>query len=161
MTNKATKALVTAGAAGALLFSGVVGNRLADTTPPEVKPCDVSSQLLTSKECFAAGIIRNVSLGNLQGSGQFCTWKKANPGEWLRLKNYSETQGLPDKVITWFGAHIQNDIEAYFAAGGDVFIIKPNIAKNICHTPLPAPVIGSVTPGQNSATVTVDTTPSG
>ena len=122
--------------------------------------CEDWSGSFTQRECFAAGVIRNVSLGNLQGALQFCKWKAANPGEWSRLKNYSETQQAPNPaIVTWFGGHIYNDLQAYFAAGAPTFVIQPNTAPNICKTPLPPPTVQGVTPGQTNATVTVATTP--
>lgn len=114
---------------------------------------------LTQRECFAAGVIRNVSLSNLQGALQFCKWKAANPGEWSRLKGYATTGTAPTAIVTWFGGHIQNDLQAYFAAGGPPFTILPNTAPNVCKTPLSPPVVTGVTPGETDVTVTVTTTP--
>jgi hypothetical protein len=114
---------------------------------------------LTAGECFAAGIIRNVALYNLQGAAQFCKWRAANPGEWSRLKGYAQTETAPASIVTWFGGSIKNDLEAYFATGAPVFTILPNTAPNACKTPLAPPVVAGVTPGQTDATVTVTTTP--
>lgn len=134
--------------------------RFGLSAPNATMNCENWGVQLTSNECFAAGTIRNVSLQNLQGAGQFCKWKAANPGEWNRLLNYAGTEAAPNPVIvTWFGGHIYNDLQAYFAAGGPTFTIQPNTALNICKTPLRPPTVTGVTPGQTDATVTVTTTP--
>lgn len=112
-----------------------------------------------AQACFAAGVIRNVSLSNLQGAAQFCKWRSANPGEWTRLKGYASSGTKPTQIVTWLGAHILNDLEAYFAAGAPPFTIAPNTAPNVCRTPLAPPIVAGVTPGQTDATVTVTTTP--
>jgi hypothetical protein len=122
--------------------------------------CEDWAGTFTQRECFAAGVIRNVSLYNLQGAAQFCKWKAANPGEWTRLKGYSATGTAPTGIVTWLGGHIQNDLQAYFAAGGPTFTILPNTAPNICGGKLVTPpTIVGVTPGETDATVTVTTTP--
>lgn len=125
---------------------------------PQEPNCEFGSGIPTPA-CFAAGIVRNVSLYNLQGAGQFCVWRNANPGEWTRLKDYASSGATPSQIVTWFGSHIRNDLEAYFATGAPPFTISPNTSPNRCRTPLPAPVVAGVIPGQTDATVTVATTP--
>lgn len=149
--------------AGAVVLVGgalVAGDTLTPFSSPAVAVagamgCEDWNVQLTSGECFAAGIIRNVSLNNLQGAGQFCKWQPANPGEWSRLKGYAQTETLPTGIVTWFGAHILDDIQAYFATGAPTFTILPNTAPNRCRTPLAPPVITGVTPGETDATVTI------
>jgi hypothetical protein len=158
-----SRSLLAAGVAAVALAAGgtVVGTQLAasDPAPVGTKMCDGIDLFLTDGECFAASVIRFVSLYNMQGAAQFCNWKKANPGEWSRLKAYAETNGQPANIVTWFGGHIKNDLEAYFATGAGVFIIEPNISPNICKTPLAPPVVTGVTPSETDVTVTVTTTP--
>lgn len=138
-----------------LPFSSSEKARTLGAAPPPEANCEFQGPL-NSQACFAAGIIRNVSLSNLQGAGQFCKWKGANPGEWAALKTYAETNPTtPPRIITWFGGHILNDLQAYFAAGGPEFTILPNTAPNVCKTPLAPPVVTGVTPGESTATVTV------
>jgi hypothetical protein len=129
------------------------------TTTIGAMGCEDWTVQLTAGECFAAGIIRNVGLHNLQGAAQFCKWKGGSPGEWSRLKAYAETETLPLNIVTWFGGSIKNWLEAYFVTGAPTFTILPNTAPNICKTPLAPPVIAGVTPGETDATVTVTTTP--
>lgn len=126
---------------------------LAATAEPPA--CEDWGVIIPTSSCFAAGIVRNVSLSNLQGAAQFCKWKDTNPGEWNRLMTYASDGQAPARIVTWFGNHIQNDLQAYFAAGGPPFSIKPNMASNICKTPLAPPVVAGVTPDQTQATVTV------
>lgn len=122
--------------------------------------CEDWTGTFTQRECFAAGVIRNVSLTNLQGASQFCKWKTANPGEWSRLKMYANDGQAPTQIVTWLGNHIQNDLQAYFAAGGPAFLILPNTAPNACTGKLIAsPPVQGVTPGQTDVTVTLGTTP--
>lgn len=122
--------------------------------------CEDWSGSFTQRECFAAGAIRNASLYNLQGAAQFCKWRDANPGEWSRLKGYSSTGTAATQIVTWLGGHIQNDLQAYFAAGGPPFVLLPNTAPNACTGKLlRPPTVTGVTPGQTDVTVTVTTTP--
>jgi hypothetical protein len=157
-------------ATGALAVVGVAG--LATAAATDIIPlsatttvtgtqmgCEEWSGTFTQRECFAAGVIRNVALHNLQGATQFCKWQEANPGEWTRLKEYATTNNPPINIITWFGASIQNDLQAYFAAGAPPFTIAPNTVSNRCKTPLRPPVISGVTPGETGVTVTITTTP--
>lgn len=153
-------AVLAAGVASA----AVIGNQTAssvtttlqDGTPVvELRNCGDFNQMMPDSSCFAAGTIRFVSLYNMQGAAQFCVWSKANPGEWLRLQNYAKTNTLPSDIVTWFGGHIKNDLQAYFAAGGPAFTIQPNTAPNRCKTPLAPPAVTGVTPGQTDVTVTV------
>ena len=118
--------------------------------------CELGPNIPTPA-CFAAGAIRFVSMTNLQGAAQFCKWRAANPGEWNRLKGYASTGDKPDRIITWFGGHIQNDLEAYFATGAPPFTMPVNHAPNVCRTPLVPPKIAQVTPGETDVTVTVAT----
>lgn len=149
-------------AAVAMLGAGAASQLSGDSSPQtfaaaSAEPrCEMEGPL-NSQACFAAGVIRYVSLGNLQGAGQFCKWRSGSPGEWSRLKAYAQ-QGAaapPANIVSWFGNHIFNDIQAYFAAGGPPFTIMPNTAPNACRTPLPPPVVQGVTPGQTDVTVTV------
>lgn len=160
-------------AAGALAIIGVAGVTTAavatDISPLSATAtttstvgqmgCNDMAVQLTPGECQASGIIAFVSLHNLQGALQFCKWKAANPGEWSRLKAYASTETTPTGIVTWFGGHIYNDLQAYFATGAPTFTIAPNTAPNVCKTPLPPPVVAGVTPGQTDATVTIQTTP--
>jgi hypothetical protein len=150
---------LAAGAIGAALLVGGVGTSTLLTSeqsvPAGTMNCEDWSVQLTQGECFAAGAIRNVALSNLQGAAQFCIWRKANPGEWSRLKSYAETENPPEQIVTWFGSGLRNLLEAYFATGAPTFTIVPNTAPNICRTPLPAPVVSGVTPGQTDVTVTI------
>lgn len=115
---------------------------------------------LTPGECQAAGVIRYVSLVNLQGAAQFCKWRTANPGEWSRLKQAASTGEDPASIVTWMGSHIRDDLLAYRATGAPPFTITPNTAPNACSGKLvKPPVVTGVTPGQTDATVTVTTTP--
>lgn len=123
-------------------------------TPPAMG-CNDWPVTLSTGECQAAGAIRHVALYNLQGAAQFCVWKRANPGEWSRLRGYAQTEAPPQNIVTWFGAAIRNQLEAYFGTGAPPFTIAPNTAPNICRTPLPPPAISGVTPGQTDATVTI------
>lgn len=160
-----TRTLAAVGAALAVGTVGVVaGSQLVGSSSPAAVSTTVANcedwGPLPASSCFAGGIIRNVSLHNLQGAVQFCKWRDANPGEWSRLKGYASTGTTPTSIITWMGSHIQNDLQAYFAAGGPVFTIAPNTAPNACTGKLLAPpVVSGVTPGQTSATVTIQTTP--
>lgn len=155
-----TRALF-AGAAAVVVLSAAGGTARGTALVPLVSEttvavgCEDWTVQLTAGECFAAGIIRNVGLYNLQGAGQFCKWKPANPGEWSRLKTFAETGALPLNIVTWFGGSIKNWLEAYFATGAPTFTILPNTAPNICKTPLAPPVIAGVTPGETDATVTI------
>lgn len=167
MTNKTA----AAGAAAALaifatgIVSATVATNAAETTTtttqvlaPVTDPqmsCGSWMPLLTAGECGAAGTIRYASLNNLQGAVQFCKWKAANPGEWSRIKTYAETATMPTNIVTWLGAHIMQDIQAYFYTGAPAFTIQPNTAPNVCKTPIPAPIIAGVTPGQTDATITI------
>lgn len=157
-----TTATVAVGAVLAGLAVSVGANTLLSgesyTSPPAtgLMQCEDWSEMLTQRECFAAGAIRNVSLYNMQGAGQFCKWVAANPGEWNRLKAYAESGTPPIGIVTWFGGHIQNDLQAYFAAGGPPFTILPNTSPNKCKTPLSPPVVTGVTPGQTDVTVTLE-----
>jgi hypothetical protein len=153
---------IAAGVATLALAAGamVAGSTVADITPNEsvtagAMGCEDWNMQLTSGECFAAGIIRNVGLHNLQGAGQFCKWQPANPGEWSRLKGYAQTEIPPTNIVTWFGGSIRNWLEAYFVTGAPTFTILPNLAPNVCKTPLPPPVVAGVTPGETDATVTI------
>jgi hypothetical protein len=159
-----TIAIAAASAVGAAVIAGgiyTVSNvgesprREAAAAEPD---CEFGPNIPT-QACFAAGVIRNVSLSNLQGAAQFCNWKKANPGEWSRLKAYAETGGAPANIVTWFGGHILNDLQAYFATGAPEFIIQPNNAPNICKTPLAPPVVSGVTPSDTDVTVTLEEPP--
>lgn len=126
------------------------------TVSSEAMGCEDWSGSYTQRECFAAGVIRNVSLGNLQGAVQFCKWRNANPGEWSRLKGYASSGAAATQIVTWMGGHILNDLQAYFAAGGPAFTILPNTAPNACTGKLFAPpAVQGVTPGQTDVTVTV------
>jgi hypothetical protein len=153
-----------AAAAGALVLAAgalVAGGTVADLTPNEAATsaeamgCEDWTVQLTPGECFAAGVIRNVGLWNLQGAGQFCKWKIGSPGEWSRLQGYAETETPPASIVSWFGASIKNWLEAYFATGAPTFTIAPNTALNICRTPLAPPAVTGVTPGETDATVTI------
>lgn len=160
MNTTGVVALVTAGAlalggSGALVANELVNTQAASEPP---KSCEDWGVSLPDEQCFGAGIIRNVSLQNLQGAAQFCNWKKANPGEWLGLKSMAETRQQPSKMITWMGNHILNDLQAYFVLGGTPFVLKPPTAPNVCKTPLATSVkVLGVTPGTTSVTVTVTT----
>lgn len=153
-------------AAAAIVSMGVLGlggaalvtsdDEAAVTAAPAVMGCEDWDVQLTSGECFAAGVIRYISLHNLQGSAQFCKWRPANPGEWGRLRAYAETGVTPTSIVTWFGGSINNQLQAYFATGAPAFQVQPNTAPNRCRTPLPPPVLQSVTPGQTDATVTLE-----
>lgn len=152
-------ALALGGGAAVALNSITSESSTSSVTAVAATPtanCEDWNMQLTQGECFAAGIIRNVSLYNLQGAGQFCKWKSANPGEWTRLKGYAISETPPSNIVTWFGAHIKNDLEAYFATGAPTFIIAPNTAPNVCKTPVPPPVVSGVTPGETDATVTIE-----
>jgi len=152
-------AAVVLGGASAVALNNVTSESVAVTTA-EPKNCEDWNITLSDGECFAAGIIRNVSLYNLQGAAQFCKWKGANPGEWSRLKGYAATETEPLNIITWMGGHIKNDIQAYFVTGAPTFTIQPNTAPNACTGKLVTPpVVTSVTPGETDVTVTVTTTP--
>lgn len=168
MTNKT--AAVGAAAALAVFTTGIVSATvatnsvettttttqvLAPATDPQMN-CGSWMPLLTAGECGAAGTIRYASLNNLQGAAQFCKWKAANPGEWSRIKGYAETGTMPTNIVTWLGAHIMQDIQAYFYTGAPAFTIAPNTAPNVCKTPIPAPIISGVTPGQTDATITIE-----
>jgi hypothetical protein len=133
---------------------------------PTTQNCGDWGVTMTQGECQAAGVIRYVALYNLQGSAQFCKWRGANPGEWSRLNSYAASATLPQNIVTWFGASIRNEIEAYFATGaptmsyqtpgGTVAGIQPNTSQNACTGKvLAAPSIQGVTPGQTDATVTI------
>lgn len=146
-------------AAGAAFVGGYAGSALLSSSAAEPAPatmgCENWAGTYTQKECFAAGVIRNVALYNLQGAAQFCKWRPANPGEWTRLKGYASSGIAPQEIVTWFGASIRNQLEAYFAAGAPAFTIEPNTAPNRCKTPIAAPIVQGVTPGQTDATITV------
>lgn len=154
-----------AGVAAVALAAGgaVAGSQLAASTEtvtvaaatPAPPGCNDWPVTLTTGECQAAGTIRYVALVNLQGAAQFCKWRAANPGEWSRLKGFASTRAAPASIVTWLGASIKNEIEAYFATGAPTFTIGPNTAPNACRTPLPAPAVSGVTPGQTDATVTI------
>lgn len=166
-----TRTTLAAGAAAAVLAVGgfaaasavdIIPLSATETTTVAAGAmgCEDWAGTFTQRECFAAGVIRNVSLGNLQGAAQFCKWRDANPGEWSRLKGYASSGTVPTQIVTWMGGHILNDLQAYFAAGGPAFTILPNTAPNACTGKLLAPpVVQGVTPGQTDATVTVTTTP--
>lgn len=126
-----------------------------EPTQIETKMCE-DWGYMSDGECWAAGAIRFVAFNNLQGAAQFCKWRAANPGEWNRLKGYAETETTPVNIVTWFGAAQKNMLEAYFATGAPTFTIQPNTAPNVCKTPFPPPVIGGVTPDQNTVTVTIE-----
>lgn len=136
---------------------------LAASVPAPPDPnCEFGPDI-PSEACFAAGIIRNVSLSNLQGASQFCKWRTANPGEWNKLTSWAQHAGEPNviepTVLTWMGNHIKNDLQAYFVTGAPAFQILPNTAPNACTGKLlSGPVVSGVTPGQTDATVTVTTT---
>ena len=151
-----------AAAAGAVIlaavgFSGAsyLGGKETASLTPEPPQCENWAPTLTPGECFAAGTIRYVSLYNLQGAAQFCKWALANPGEWSRLKSAALIGEPASNIVTWMGGHIKNDLEAYDATGAPVFSIQPNTAPNKCGTPLAAPSVAGVTPGQTDATVTI------
>lgn len=158
-----SRTLIASGIAALALVAGgtVAGTQLAasDPAPVGTKWCDGIDLFMTDGECFAAGVIRFISLHNLQGAAQFCKWKAANPGEWSRIKQYAATEVAPLNIVTWFGGHIKNDLEAYFATGAGSFTIQPNPAPNVCKTPLAPPVVSGVTPGETDATVTIETNP--
>lgn len=151
-------------AVAAAAVVGATGLLAADALTPQSAPapalaapepgCEYPGPL-NSQACFAAGTIRNVSLYNLQGAAQFCRWRDANPGEWARLKTYASDGQAPQQIVTWMGAHVMNDLQAYFAAGGPTFSIPPNAATNVCRTPLAAPAVQGVTPGETDVTVTI------
>jgi len=151
--------LSAAAAAATLLAVGgyVAGAELASppASPSPSATCELGSGIPTPA-CHAAGAIRFGAVHNLQGAAQFCRWREANPREWLRLKEYARTGTPPTNIVTWFGAAIRNQIEAYFATGAPAFEIAPNTAPNVCRTPLPAPTVVGVTPGETDVTVTVD-----
>ncbi len=170
-----TAAAVVALAAGGFVAgdTGIAPFSAAETTTVQLAPatmgCNDWDVTLSTGECQAAGTIRYVSLYNLQGAVQFCKWRAANPGEWSRLKTYASDGQSPANIVTWMGGHIQNDLQAYFVAGGPVFdnpsttvveSIPPNTSPNACTGKLVAPpLIKGVTPGQTDATVTVTTSP--
>jgi hypothetical protein len=136
---------------------GAFSSSAAAATTTDLSGCENYPNQLPSSSCLAAGVIRNVSLWNLQGAAQFCNWKKSNPGEWSRIQDYAKTGTAPANIITWFGGHIYNDIQAYFAAGGPTFTIEPNTAPNICKTPLAPPKASVVGVTDTAATVTITT----
>lgn len=169
---------VAAGAAALLSVAAIgVGTSvvLSDSSPtvtavvttPPLQSCGDWGVTLTMGECQAAGIIRYVALYNLQGAAQFCKWRGANPGEWSRLNAYAGSETPPQNIVTWFGASIRNELEAYFAtgappmsyktpSGSTVAGIQPNPSPNACTGKvLAAPSITGVTPGQTDATVTI------
>lgn len=153
---------MAAGVAALALAAGGYAVATVTSSPQSVTTttamgCEDWGSSFTSGECFAAGTIRFVSLYNLQGAAQFCVWRKANPGEWLRLKTYASDGQAPQRIVTWFGGSIRNQLEAYFATGAPMFSIQPNTSPNVCKTPLPPPAVRGVTPGQTDATVTVTT----
>jgi hypothetical protein len=160
---------IVAGVAAVALAAGgaVAGSQLASSTEtvtvaaatPAPPGCNDWPVELTAGECQAAGIIRYVALINLQGAAQFCKWRAANPGEWSRLKGYASSGTPPASIVTWLGASIKNDLEAYLATGAPTFTIGANTAPNVCRTPIPAPAVSGVTPGQTDATVTITTSP--
>ena len=139
---------------GGLAVHDFVYSNSSTPDPVNTKMCE-DWGYMTDGECFAAGAIRFAYFSNLQGSGQFCKWKAANPGEWSRLQGFAQTNIAPVTIITWLGASIRNSLEAYFGTGAPTFTIPPNTAPNICRTPLKAPTIGKVTAGQDSVTIEI------
>jgi hypothetical protein len=91
----------------------------------------------------------------LQNAGQFCKWEAANPGEWSRLQGYAATEVQPQSIVTWLGSGLRDEISAYFATGAPPWTILKNYPPNRCKTPLPPPVIASVTPGETSVTIEI------
>lgn len=164
MTKRVAAASVGAIALAVAGFTAVQQLGSSSSTPQAVeettvvaKGCNDWPNPMTWGECQAAGTIRFVALLNMQGAVQFCKWKAANPGEWSRLKVYSESNQAPASIITWLGSSIKNELEAYFATGAPTFSILPNTAPNICGKGalLAPPVVAGVTPGQTDATVTI------
>jgi hypothetical protein len=155
--------LATAIATASLITVGVVGsNQLSSAAPHESGPqmgCEDWSGTYTAGECHAAGIIRFYALNSIQGAVQFCKWRAANPGEWSRLQGYATSNTPPLNIITWMGAAVRQQLEAYFAAGGPTFTIQPNTAPNICGAGklVKPPVVAGVSPTDTDATVTIET----
>jgi hypothetical protein len=110
---------------------------------------------LTDGECFAAGGIRFGALQNLSAAGQFCKWQAANPGEWSRIQGYAATGTEPLNIVTWFGGGVRDLVTSYLAAGGPPFTLVVYSPPNRCKTPLAAPVVTGVTPGETDVTITI------
>jgi hypothetical protein len=90
--------------------------------------------------CGVRGFLLNGSLYNMQGAVQFCKWKAANPGEWTRLKSYLASTTPPLNIVTWLGAHIRDDIQAFLLANNNIGSTMPeNNSPNICGGKILAP----------------------
>ena len=152
MTDRTRIVAVTAAAIVLLTGSGVAGVTLAlekmvflETTTVEPLCGEQGIVPTDPRLCAARGVILYGSLYNIQGAGQFCKWKASNPGEWTRIKEYLSSR-TPAQVITWFGASLRDQVQAYFEADGPVTIMPENTAMNICKTPLAPPTDLTVGP---------------
>jgi len=155
----------TALAVTALAVAGAIGFSTASTlTTPETVTdiamgCNDWAGQYTQRECFAAGTLV-YALKNIQPAAQFCKWKAANPGEWTRLTGYASTGTHAERIVTWFGASLLNNLEAYFAIQAPTFSLPlVPLPPNACGGKIIAPPVVGVTPGQTDATVTITTTP--
>ena len=162
-TNRTAIASIAAGAVVLAAGAGIVGNNLnssATATDPTQKNCDLTGMMMTAGECGAASLIRVGSLVNIQPAVQFCKWKAANPGEWARLNSYmhSKDEAEASNIVTWFGASLKNQLQAYFYTGAPEFDLIVNNPPNACGGKLVTPPrITGVTPGETDVTVTVTT----
>lgn len=155
-------ARVAAIAAVGLALGGAASvgvNELVSSSSPAEAGCNdwVLSTPMTQRECFGAGTIL-IGLDNGYQAGQWCKWQAANPGEWSRLQAYAANPVVPPaNIISWFGGWIYDQLQAYTALGAPPFTLSPTPAPNRCKTPtLAAPVVGGVTPGPSTVTVTVN-----
>jgi hypothetical protein len=141
-----TASKVAAGLAAAVVFAsgGIAGSVLstesttAETTTTVEPFCGESVVPTDPKLCASRGFILYGSLYNIQGAGQFCKWKAANPGEWTRIKAYINTRTTA-QVTTWFGASLRDQVQAYLAADGPTTTMPANNTPNACKTPLSPP----------------------